>query len=230
MADHADSESSRPFAWEEPLRRVTLLVARLGLAFLFFSQLFWKLPPDFGCGTTTGFEFTTTGPNGELLRTQGLCDWVGLEAELADSGRRFFNIWSADGNRLFSISLDPLVKLNGLFVQQVVQPAFGVFGWLVFLAEAFVAASLFLGFFSRAGALVTLLLSLQLMLGLGGAWDPATSLNEWEWSYHLMILLSLVLLGSASGRFLGLDALLRRRAAAAAERGRMLAKLYLAAS
>jgi hypothetical protein len=66
------------------------------------------------------------------------------------------------------------------------------------------------------------------MLGLAGAWDPPTALNEWEWSYHLMILLSLVLLGAASGRFFGLDALLRPRLAAAADDGKRLAKALLA--
>jgi hypothetical protein len=173
------------------------------------------------------YAFTTAGPDGVLIRTSGLCDWIGLESVFADRERRFFVVYGPDGGALFSVGLGPLVKLNGLFVDQVVQPAIGLFGWLVFLAETFVVASLFLGLFSRAGAMVALLLSLQLMLGLAGAWDPAAALNEWEWSYHLMILLSLVLLGAAPGRFFGLDALLRPRLAAAAE-GKRLATALLA--
>ena len=228
MGESAESVPIRPFAWEEPLRRIALVIARLGLAFLFFSQLFWKLPPQFGCGSE--FDFSSEGPDGALIRKSGLCDWVGLESVYADRERTFFVIPSSDGGTLFSIGLDPLVKLNGVFVSHVVQPTFGAFGWAIFLAEAFVAATLFLGLLSRGGALVALLLSLQLMLGLAGAWDPATHLNEWEWSYHLMVLLSLVLLGIAPGRIFGLDALLRPRQAASAARGRWLAKLYLALS
>lgn len=227
MGESAESTPVRPFAWEEPLRRITLLIARLGLALLFFSQLFWKLPPQFGC--SSDFAFTSAGPDGALVRTSGLCDWVGLESVYASRERSFFVTYSADGGTIFSVSLDPLVKLNGFFVDRVVQPAFGAFGWVIFLAEAFVAVALFLGLLGRGGALVSLLLSIQLMLGLAGAWDPATYLNEWEWSYHLMILLSLVLLGAAPGRVLGLDALLRPRLAAAGRRG-WLTKLYLALS
>jgi hypothetical protein len=210
------------------LRRITLVIARLGLAFLFFSQLFWKVPPQFGC--SSDFSFSSAGPDGAIVRTSGLCDWVGLESVFASRERSFFVIYSPDGGSLFSIGLDPLVKLNGFFVDRIVQPAIGAFGWAIFLVEAFVAVTLFLGLLSRGGALVSLLLSIQLMLGLAGAWDPATHLNEWEWSYHLMILLSLVLLGTAPGRVVGLDALLRPRLAAAGVRAGWLAKVYLALS
>jgi hypothetical protein len=221
------AESTEPaFAWEEPLRRITLVIARLGLAYLFFANLFWKLPPSFGC--STDYAFTTSSPDGALMRTSGLCDWIGLESVFANRERQFLVVYGPDGGALFSVGLGPLVKLNGLFVDQVVKPAIGPFGWLIFLAEAFIAASLFLGLFSRAGALVALLLALQLMLGLAGAWDPPTALNEWEWSYHLMILLSLVLLGSAPGRFFGLDALLRPHLATAAGEGKRLARALLA--
>jgi uncharacterized membrane protein YphA (DoxX/SURF4 family) len=228
MGETAEPTTVRPFAWEEPLRGITKVIARLGLAYLFFSNLFWKLPPRFGCGSE--FTFTSAGPGGELVRTSGLCDWVGLESVFAARERSFFAIYGPDGNSLFSTGLGPLVKLNGFFVDRVVQPAFGFFGWAVFVAELFVAVTLFLGFLSRAGALVSLFLSLQLMLGLAGAWDPATNLNEWEWSYHLMVLLSLLVLGIAPGRFFGFDGLLRPRLAAASERGNWLAKLYLAFS
>lgn len=227
MEESVESAPVRPFVWEDALRKTTLVIARLGLAFLFFSQLFWKLPPQFGCGSE--FAFSSAGPDGTLVRTSGLCDWVGLESVYADRERGFFVVHGPDGGSLFSIGLDPLVKLNGFIIDSVVQPAFGAFGWVIFLAEAFVAIALFLGLLSRGGALIALLLSIQLMLGLAGAWDPATHLNEWEWSYHLMALLSLVLLGVAPGRILGLDALLRPRLAAAT-RGGWLARLYLAFS
>lgn len=220
----------KPFAWEQPLRRITLVIGRLGLALLFFTQLFWKLPPRFGCGPGPGFDFTTAGPSGELVRTSGLCDWLGLESVFATRERRFLVVPGEEGRTLFSIGLDPLVKLNGLFVDRVVQPNVGFFGWAVFLAETFVAVTLLLGLVTRAGALVSLFLSIQLALGLAGAWDPATVLNEWEWTYHLLVLLSLVLLGVAPGRTFGLDALLRPRLTTAASNGNRLARLYLAFS
>jgi uncharacterized membrane protein YphA (DoxX/SURF4 family) len=216
------------FAWEDPLRRITVVLGRLGLALLFFTQLFWKLPPRFGCGPGNGFSFTHFDDKGQLVRTSGLCDWVGIEASYADQDRRFLVTPGPDGGRLFSIGLGPLVKLNGLFVEGVVQPAFGLFGWAIFLLEAFIAVSMLLGLFTRAGALASLFLSLQLMLGLAGIWNPAAQINEWEWSYHLMILLSLVLLGLAPGRILGVDAWLRPRLTAAAEGGNRVARLLLA--
>jgi hypothetical protein len=89
--------------------------------------------------------------------------------------------------------------LNDLFVENVVMPNIGWFGWLIWLAEAFIAFSLFLGIFSRLGALVAQGVSTQLMLGL------------------------------APGRVLGLDALLPRpRLTAAADRGGRPAKLLVA--
>jgi hypothetical protein len=35
--------------WELWLQRFALVVLRLGLAYLFFTQLWWKVPPTFGC-------------------------------------------------------------------------------------------------------------------------------------------------------------------------------------
>jgi thiosulfate dehydrogenase [quinone] large subunit len=39
---------------------------RIIIGFLWFQQLLWKLPPDFGCTPT---------------RDQGLCDWIGREIQ-----------------------------------------------------------------------------------------------------------------------------------------------------
>ena len=228
MKTQTEPVAVRPFAWENRLRQVVLVIVRLGLAYLFFSQLFWKLPPRFGCGPGPGFEFTSAGPSGELSRTSGLCDWIGIESIYSQRDAPYFSIPDQYGTPRFWLNLSPLVKLNGLFVNQFVRPNFGWFGWLIFMAEAFVAVTLFLGILSRAGGLVSLFLSIQLLLGVGGIWDPAAHLQEWEWSYHLMILLSLVILSTAPGRFLGLDAGLRPRLAVAADKGGRLARLLLA--
>jgi hypothetical protein len=76
--------------------------------------------------------------------------------------------------------------------------------------------------------LTAVAISAQLALGVGGARDLAAHLQEWEWSYHLMVLLAIVLLGAAPGRVLGLDARLRPRLAAARDRGNRLARVLLA--
>jgi hypothetical protein len=215
-------------AWEERLRRITIVIGRLGLAFLFFSQLFWKLPPRYGCGAGPGFAFTTSGADGALIRTSGLCDWIGIESVYAQRPRSFFAIYDPDGNTLFSVPVGPLVGLNGAFVDGIVKPNFGWFGSVIFLAEAWIAFSMALGLFTRLGALTAVAMSAQLALGLGGARDLAAHLQEWEWSYHLMVLLAIVLLGAAPGRVLGLDARLRPRLAAARDRGNRLARVLLA--
>ncbi len=214
-------------AWEERLRKTTIVIARLGLAFLFLSQLFWKLPPRYGCGAGP-FAFTTASADGALTRTSGLCDWIGIESVYAQRPRSFFAIYGPDGNTLFAVPVGPLVKLNGAFVDGIVKPNFAWFGSLIFLAEAWIALSLGLGLFSRLGALVAIGIAAQLALGVGGAWDPAAHLQEWEWSYHLMVLLAIVLLGAAPGRVLGVDAWLRPRLAAARARGSGLARVLQA--
>jgi hypothetical protein len=228
MEHPSDTAPVEPAAWEERLRKTTVVIARLGLAFLFFSQLFWKLPPRYGCEAGPGFAFTTAGADGVLVRTSGLCDWIGIESVYAQRPRSFFAIYNQDGDTLFSVPVDPLVRLNGAFVDGIVVPNFAWFGLLIFLAEAWIALSLGLGLFSRLGALVAIGIAAQLALGVGGAWDPAAQLQEWEWSYHLMVLLAIVLLGAAPGRVLGLDAWLRPRLMAARARGSRLARVLQA--
>jgi hypothetical protein len=95
------------------------------------------------------------------------------------------------------------------------------FGWFIWGAEAFIFLSLFLGLFSRLGGLVAVAISGQLALGLAGISTP----YEWEWSYNLMVLLSLVLFAFAPGRVLGLDAWLRPRLQQAAAGGRHVARV-----
>ncbi len=215
-------------SWDTCLRQTTIVIARLGVALLFFSQLFWKLPPHFGC-PDGAFAFSSVGADGAVKRSAGLCDWIGIESIWSNRERSFFvHDFNNDGKTDFALHLEPLVRLNGWFIDHVVIPHFQLFGWMIFLAEAFIVLSLLLGVFARLGALLSLLLSVQLMLGIAGASDPAIGLQEWEWSYHLMILLSLVLLGLPAGRIFGLDTLLRPRLMAAAEKGNRLGRLLLA--
>jgi hypothetical protein len=78
-----------------------------------------------------------------------------------------------------------------------------------------------LGFFSRLGALAAIGVSTQLMIGL------AHTPNEWEWSYILMLLLSIAMFGLAPGRYFGLDRLLRPRLKVLSERGSREGRLLL---
>ena len=209
--------------WEQRLRQIALLIARIGLAYLFFSQLFWKMPPTFGCPSDFGFTTSSVDANGRLSlqRTSGLCDWIGIEIAWSDQPRRFFvtNLDNQGPPELY-LDLGWAAKLNGLFLEGLVQPNIGWFGWLIWGAEVFIFLSLFLGLFSRLGGLVAIAISGQLALGLSGISNP----YEWEWSYNQMVLLSLVMFAFAPGRVLGLDAWLRPRLLRAAEGGNRLAR------
>lgn len=96
---------------------------------------------------------------------------------------------------------------QGYLVKNLVLPHYHLFGWLVFGLEAITGVLLVLGLFTRLGALLGLLESIN--LGLGIAFAP----GEWYWSYLLMIVLHLLLLAVAAGRYYGLDALIRERLA-----------------
>jgi hypothetical protein len=190
---------------------VAIAIASFGLGYLFFAELWWKAPPDFGCNA----DFSN----------RGLCYWVGREAELADEPpfTRFnANIVGSRPGPEVGLPVGFAKSLNGAFVENVVQPNIRYMGWVLWGTEAFAFLSLCLGLFSRLGALAALGVSTHLMLGLGGA--P----NEWEWSYQLMMLLSIAMLGIAPGRYFGLDRLLRPRLWALGERGSRVSRLLLA--
>jgi hypothetical protein len=190
---------------------VVLVVLRLSVAALFASQLTWKLPPHFGC-PAGDFVFTTSGPDGTLRRSTGLCDWIGIESVWSQRDRLFFaRDTDGDGQKDAGLSLGPLVRLNGWFVDEVVEPNFGVFGWLIFLTETFIVLSLGLGLLSRLGAAVALALSVQLTLGVAGVVHRASGLDEGELLYWMMIATALLLVVRPAGRWFGLDARLRRR-------------------
>src|SRR5260221_10245342 len=60
------------------LQKIALVFARVLLGLLFFTQLWWKVPPSFGC--PPDFSFATADAAGNLRRTSGLCDWIGVES------------------------------------------------------------------------------------------------------------------------------------------------------
>lgn len=195
-------------AWEEKLRRIALLLGRLGLAYLFFTQLFWKLPPTFGCSADFAFPVAAPAPTYWEGGSGGLCYWLGLETIYAPNYRQVLvTDLRPIGLPKIGLDISPVAQMNAVLLEGIVKPGIAVFGWLIWLAEFWIFLSMLLGLFTRLGALVSLGVSLQLFIGLANIPRP----YEWEWSYGTIILLSIVLLGTAPGRWLGVDAWLRRR-------------------
>jgi uncharacterized membrane protein YphA (DoxX/SURF4 family) len=91
------------------------------------------------------------------------------------------------------------------FVAQVIQPNFYLFAPQVYAAEVVIAVSLVLGLFTKVGGVLGALMGINLWLGLYRAPD------EWPWAYFFLILLQITFIVYASGRSLGLDAVLHRR-------------------
>jgi len=208
------------------LQKICLVIARLALGYLFFTQLFWKMPPTFGC--PSDFAFTTGNVEGgriQFQRTSGLCDWIGVESVWAKLPHPVFvaNMTSI-GGPILSIDIGLLSRLNGLFLEYIVMPNIRWMGWLIWGAEAFIALSLMLGLFTRLGGLVAIGISSQLMIGLTGITNP----YEFEWTYNLMVVLSLLMFAFSPGTIFGLDALLRPLFNKAVERGSRFAKLLKA--
>ena len=194
---------------ERSITVIAIAIASIGLGYLFFTQLWWKLPPDFGCRD----DFTSGG----------LCfflEHASAEADASDKLLKANIIESRPGSEI-SVPIGFATQLNAFFIDNVVQPNIRWFGYVVWGTEAWIFLSMCLGFFSRLGALVAIGVSMQLMIGL------AHTPNEWEWSYILMLLLSIAMFGLAPGRYFGLDRLLRPRLKVLSERGSRVGRLLL---
>lgn len=209
---------------DQRIYKICMVIARLGLAYLFFTQLWWKLPPDFGCANDFAFPLPAEENHWTSNGSSGLCFWMGLESVYADKPRR---VLMADmrpaGLPNLSVNITPIAKLNGALLDNFIIPNIQVFGWVVWLAEFWIFLSMLLGFLTRLGAIVSIGVSLQLFISLANIPRP----YEWEWSYGTIIFLSIALLGAAAGRFFGVDAWLRERLSGPAERGNFLAKIGL---
>ena len=186
-----------------------IAIASISLGYLFFTQLWWKVPPTFSCG--------------ENFETGGLCNWVNREVSHADEPRSILksNILRTAPGPEIGIPIGWAAQLNAAFIENVVQPNLRWFGWLIWGTEAFIFVTMVLGFFSRLGALVAIGMATQLTVGLAGT--P----GEWEWSYLLILFLAIAMFGIAPGRYFGLDRLLRPRLKALSERGSRAGRLLL---
>lgn len=209
--------------WEVTLRKAVIVFGRLALAYLFFTQLWWKLPPRYGC--PADFTFKEEIAPGQYNSSSGLCTWLGWESIFANKPNReilLAELQYAGGPRV-SLNISPLARINGWVVDTIIKPNIQVMGTVIWLAEFAIFALLFLGLFSRLGGLIALGVSAQLMVGLANITIPGD--YEWEWAYNLMVVLSIMMIGLAPGRILGLDVLVRRWAVPAAAQGNVLAKI-----
>jgi uncharacterized membrane protein YphA (DoxX/SURF4 family) len=217
----SDIKTSR---FDSTLYKVFIVIARLGLGYLFFTQLFWKLPPTFGCGGNYAFPKPSAQNYYDTNNSSGLCFWMGLESIFATQPRE---VLIADmrqaGLPPVSISITPLAKLNGFLLDNLFIPQIRIFGWLVWLTEFSVFLTMIFGLFTRLGALSAIGISLQLYIGLANVPRPF----EWEWTYGAIVALAFAMMAAAPGRVLGVDAWLRKKLAGPANDGNRLAKICL---
>jgi uncharacterized membrane protein YphA (DoxX/SURF4 family) len=103
----------------------------------------------------------------------------------------------------------------GVIIKQVFLTHFTLLGTGVWLAELIVGVTLLFGLCSRLGALLAVVLSVQLYIGL--AYAP----GEWYWTYGMLVLLGLALVAVPAGRRLGADQLLHPKVLAAARTNRL---------
>jgi len=121
-----------------------LVLGRLAIGYMFFASLFWKMPPTFGC--PADFTFTTANAEGKLVRSKGLCDWIGIEAVWSQRPRQFFVVNLDDsGEPEIGLDVSLIAQLNGQFLEGFVKPNLGWFGYLIWGMEAFIFVSLILG-------------------------------------------------------------------------------------
>ena len=207
-----DTNTSWPAAPAADLRlqKIVLVVGRLGLAFVFFTQLWWKLPPTFGCTNDFAFPRPAVQNYWDGNGSGGLCFWLGMETIYANQPRKVLvSDMRPAGLPNAGIDIRPLAQVNAALLENLVKPSIAFAGWLIWLAEFTVFVSLLLGLLTRLGGLIAIGVSLQLYIGLANIPRP----YEWEWSYGLLVLLSIVMFGLAPGRVFGIDARLRRHLA-----------------
>lgn len=110
----------------------------------------------------------------------------------------------------------PLLPAYSSMVENIVLPNFAVFAWGVYIVEICLGLFLILGLATRFWAVIGIMQTVAIFLSVGAA--P----HEWQWSYFLMAVAHLAVLGFAAGRVLGLDAILRPRSAGRS----LLSRLY----
>src|SRR5437588_6061231 len=178
MGTRESSTTTAPITLSE--RSITgLALIRIFVGYLWFQQLFWKLPPTFA----------------------GLYVYIVRESQ--------HTIIPGYGSLLQHTFLAGCTSLS--------MPAgctvFVLLAACVWTAELLVAISLMFGLFTRFGAILATILSLQLYVGL--------AYTEWIWTYGMIVLLALALVAVPAGRRLGIDQWLAPRLQAAGQHHRI---------
>ncbi|RME70220.1 MAG: DoxX family membrane protein [Chloroflexi bacterium] len=99
----------------------------------------------------------------------------------------------------------PTIGLYADFVTAVVIPNFLLFAWLTFLVELVIGLSLTLGWWTRLGAMLGLLWSMNLAVGL------LSVPGEWPWSYLMLVMWHALLLTATDYQSWGIDGWRGRR-------------------
>jgi thiosulfate dehydrogenase (quinone) large subunit len=97
----------------------------------------------------------------------------------------------------------PVFPPYAWLVQHLVLPNFVFFGWGVLLLESALGGFLLVGLATRFWAVLGIAQTVAISLSV--LYAP----NEWHWSYFLMLLAHIVILGTAAGRYAGIDGVLR---------------------
>lgn len=116
---------------------------------------------------------------------------------------------------------DPVFPPYTFVVQNVVQPLFPFFGWLVFLGEAALGGFLIVGLLTRLFGAIGVLQALAITFSV------LNRPGDWDYAYYLLIAGLLAVTLGGGGQRLGLDQVLRPRWAVSDSR---LARLGLWAS
>src|SRR5262245_24891439 len=179
MGAKENSTTSTPITLSE--RSITgLALIRLFVGYLWFQQLFWKMPPDF----------------------RGLYPYIIRESQ--------HTIIPGYGYILQHTFLTGCTNLS----TPAGCTAFVPLAACIWTAELLVAISLLFGLFTRFGAMLATILSLQLYVVL--------AYTEWIWTYSMLVLLVLVLVAVPAGRRLGVDQWLAPRFQAAGQHHRLV--------
>jgi hypothetical protein len=172
------STTTTPITLSEP--SITgLALIRIFVGYLWFQQLFWKMPPTFA----------------------GLYVYIVRESQ--------HTIIPGYGSLLQHTFLAGCTSLS----TPAGCTAFVPLAACVWTAELLVTISLMFGLFTRFGAILATILSLQLYVGL--------AYTEWIWTYGMLVLLALALVAVPAGRRLGVDQWLAPRLQAAGQHDRI---------
>lgn len=145
------------------------------------------------------------GPRGHAVASAAVRILVGLLWLYNLSWKRPPHFGQDSGKSIYGFTKDavdhPVFPPFSWVVEHAVLPNFTAFAWTVLTIETALAVLLLTGAFVRLAALVGIAQSLA--IGLSVAATP----GEWPWSYWLLIGAHVMLLFSAAGSFLAVDAL-----------------------